>query len=227
MANPVLGTLNYHSYLDVDTLVKPWLRMTPTNTSYDTVLNLIAESVCVQAQRFIGGPLAPYLFTPDDGIGKFDGAASLNSGYIVLPYVPVIQIVSVTEYQGDSPVTLYEVDPGGVVGAQGNYDGYQINYKTGLITRVLGGVWNRPFFPGSNNVHISWIAGYNPIPADIIRVSLQWVAHIFRNEYQQSVAQSPTPIQEYEPSESGSDAFSGMPYAVRSVLQSYMDPGVM
>lgn len=175
-----LGTQTYQTYLDLEEEVKPWLQKAPTDTSGDANLQLLTDMACVQIQNYIGQPIAATRYGPDDGIGKFDGSGGLYSGYIMLPKCPVISVESVIEWQGSNPVTLEQIDP-----ATGG-DGYQINYLTGRLTRVLGGVWNRPFIPGSNSVWVTWTAGYNPIPADIRVATLELVKHWWTNTQQQA-----------------------------------------
>ena len=220
---PVLGTETYASFLDVEDQVKPWLQFVSgqTSTIRDEALNLITDAVCTEVQRYLGRPIAPTTFGPADGIGKFDGSGSLNSGYILLPRVPVISVTSVIEYQGNNPVTLVEVDPS--TGNTGG-DGYQLEYRTGRITRVLGGIWNRPFYPGSNNVWITWVAGYNPIPRDIIWATLEWVAHVFRNT-QQNNWQDPRGTSDIEDLGT-SGLWVGVPNRVTAALDSYQRIGI-
>ena len=222
-----LGTQTYQSYLDVQEQVKPWLQFSGISLSSTTdfILQLIVDSVCTQAQRFIGGPIASTQYGPGTGIGKFDGSGGLYSGYIVLPRRPIVKVTSVVEYQGDRPVQLYEVDP--QAWTPPTQTGYQVDYRDGTITRVLGRVWNRPFYPGSNNVWVTWYAGYNPIPADIIRASLEWCAHIYRNTEQVvgNNLRGVGPGDEYEPA-TLAGLWAGIPDRVADVLESYVQPGI-
>jgi hypothetical protein len=221
-----LGTQTYPSYLDVTAQVKPWLQfsgITLTATA-SFVLELITDSICTQAQRFIGGPIAPTTYGPATGIGKFDGSGGLNSGYIMLPKYPVVQVTELVEYRGGAGVVLTEVTPTSTPTGTG----YQLNYRTGRLTRVLGGMWNRPFYPGSNNVWVTWTAGYNPIPQDIVRASLEWVAHIYRNT-QQVTANSPRgvgPTAEYEAATMNAGLWAGIPNRVTDVLKTYVHLGI-
>lgn len=221
-----LGTQTYATYLDMTNQVVPWLRMYTITISLQdqTNLSLIVDSVCTEAQRFIGGPIAPTLYGPTTGIGMFDGAGGLMSGYIMLPKFPVISITKVIEHQAQgSAVTLVEVP--NTTGTTGT--GFQVNYRTGRLTRVLGGQWNRPWYPGSNNIWVTWTAGYNPIPADIVRASLEWVAHIYRNT-QQSRGGGVRGIAsgEYEPATATTGLWAGIPNRVRETLKSYIHVGV-
>jgi hypothetical protein len=221
VTGPVYGTHGYATYLDVEEQVKPWLQWAGVDTSHDFAMNLITDAVCTEAQRFIGGPIPATQFGPEDGLGKFDGGGGLNSGYIMLPRRPVVRVVSVVEYQGSNPVELSEIDP-----ATGG-DGYQVNYRTARLTRVLGGIWNRPFYPGSNNVWVTWEAGFNPIPNDMIWATLDWVGHVYRNS-QQAVTNRPGigPSDEAEPATMTAPLWAGVPNRVIQVFQSYQKVGV-
>lgn len=227
MSTPTLGTQTYQTYIDVQEQLKPWMQFSGITLSKtaDMILQLIADSVCTQAQRYIGGPIAPTPYGPGTGIGKFDGSGGLYSGYIVLPRRPIVKITRVVEYQGSVPVTLVEVDP--QTGTPATQTGYQIDYRDGTLTRVLGRVWNRPFYPGSNNVWVWWTAGYNPVPADIIRATLEWAAHIYRNT-QEVVGGGPKAVvaaDEYEPA-TMAGLWAGIPDRVADVLESYVQPGI-
>jgi hypothetical protein len=208
--------------LDRDAQVKPWLQFAGTDTTHDAILDVIIAGVCARAAKLHGGPILPTTYGPDDGLGKFDGSGGLNSGYIMLPRRPVIQVVEVVEYQGQSPVVLPEVtDP--FTGA----DGFQVNYRSGRITRVLGGLWNRPFYPGSNNVWITWVAGYNPIDPDWIQAALEWVAFVFRNTQQTLSAKAGLSLsQEYDPSDATDILYRGVPARITSVFTSNSAIGI-
>lgn len=213
-----LGTETYSSYLDLDEEVKPYLQIPEANKTGDARLSLFIDGACQQVQQFMGGPLAPTTYTPLDGIGKFDGAGSLNSGYIRLPKTPVIEVIKVIEYQSNNGVALSEIDPstGG--------DGYQLNYRTGLLTRVLGGIWNRPFYPGSQNVWVWWQAGYDPIPADIRIATLELVADWWRSTQQQKGGNQPPGNDQF--AEAPQPMWAGIPPRIRGSLERYAMPGI-
>jgi hypothetical protein len=224
-----VGTERYTCYLSIEDQVKPWLRFLRVNTSFDEALTIITEGCCTAVQRFLGAPIAPILYSPDDGLGKFDGAAGLYSGYIMLPRTPVLQVVSVIEYQGNNPVQLAEiVNPGAPSEPNNPYplDGFQTNYRTGRITRVLGGIWNRPFYPGSNNIWVTWLAGYNPIPTDIVMVTLNWIGRIFKQGFEASAIRPPAPGEEGGGGGEAKGLWLGIPGDVKALLQTYLAPGV-
>ena len=140
----------------------------------------------------------------------------------MLPRRPVTKVVSVIEYQGDTPVTLSEITNPATGG-----DGYQVNYRTGRITRVLGGIWNRPFYPGSNNVWVTWKAGYNPIPPDWIQAALEWVAFVYRNLQEVVTSQhGVSPATEYDASDQTDILYRGVPARITSVFSTNASVGV-
>jgi hypothetical protein len=215
-----LGTDTYPVFLDLTDQVKPWLRIDATDFSHDFVLNTIIDSVCTRMSKFIGGPIAEKTYGPPDAIGKFDGAAGNNGAYIMLPRVPVIEVETVVEYQGSNQITLSEVSPGS------GLDGFQVDYRTGLLTRIVGGVWTRPWYPGSQNVWVTWTAGYNPIPGDIIEAALDWVTNRFRNSQDRFNTSGLGLSTESEPVETAPGVWNGMPYSVRGVLGPYVKYGI-
>jgi len=223
-----LGTETWPVWLDRDNQVKPVMQWQGIDTSHDEVLELIIAGVCTRAAKLRGGPIGETEFGPADGLGKFDGSGGMNSGFIMLPRTPVIEVVEVVEYQGNAPVTLTEITNPAGTGTSGATDGYQVNYRTGRLTRVMGGIWNRPFYPGSNNVWVTWKAGYNPIPPDWIQAALEWVAFVYRNT--QEVVTSNRGVSlgsEYDASDSGSDIFyRGVPNRITSVFSTNSKVGI-
>ena len=224
-----LGSEVYPAWLDVDLMVKPWMQWSSlTDSSHDEVLNIIVNGVCARAAKLRGGPIAPTTYSWEDGLGKFDGSGGLNSGYIMLPRTPVIQVEQVIEYQGNVPVVLDEiVDPAGLQENVGVTDGYQVNYRTGRLTRVLGGIWNRPFYPGSNNVWVTWQAGYNPIPPDWIQAGIEWVSFVYRNLQETVTAgRSVTAGSEYDPGDETDIFYRGVPNRITSVFSTNARVGI-
>ena len=222
--NPI--TDKYSNFLDLETMVKPWLFIDPDDTSMDFVLATITNGISVRMQSFIGSPIAPKVYGPDDGIGKFDGGNGLYASYIMLPKTPVLKVIDVTEYWNQTPMTLVEISEPGGSGSPPVTDGYQVNYRTGRLTRILGGIWPRPWMPGSQNVWVTWLAGYNPIPGDIMEVALDWVKESFVKGFQSNVSRGPQ-----IPGSSGGGspeeaAYKGMPYYVEGVLQTYLQPSI-
>lgn len=203
----VAGSVTYGSYLDLNADVKPWLQVPANNISQDFALQRIIDMACEFIQGWLARPIAPQ---PYDF--AFDGAAGFNSGYIMLPKWPVLSVESVVEFQGSNPVELAEVTQ-----ASGA-DGYQLTPATGRLTRVLGGIWNRPFYPGSRNVVVNWTAGYNPVPPSIWMATVELVAHWFRNTQQAAGPGARTG--DYDPM-AAAGLWAGMPNRITGLLTPY------
>lgn len=215
-------TDKYANFLDVYTMVKPWLNIAQGDTSMDFILATLANGISVNVQSFIGAPIAPKTYGPDDGLGKFSGGDGLGASYIMLPRTPVLKVLNVTEYWNQTPVELTEITQPGTTGIQ---DGYQVNYRTGKLTRILGGIWPRPWMPGVQNVWVTWIAGYNPIPGDILEACLEWITDKFHAQFQSNVAR-PLSAQEMNQDTEGGTPYKGLPYYVEQVLQHYVQPSI-
>lgn len=172
----VYGSQEFGNYLDLDD-VKNYLNVPASDTSKDYQLRLIVDSCCGAIQRYIGGPIQPQSFT-----WVFDGWSTVNGSYVMLPYYPVLEVTSVIEWQGVAgPFTL----PLSTFGT-GSVDGYQIVPETGRINRVFPGNVQKPFWPGSRNVEVTWVAGYNPLPPEIVAKTLTWVRILWHEEQQQT-----------------------------------------
>jgi hypothetical protein len=154
---------------------------------------------------------------------RFDGWASWQGAYIMLPYYPVLEVISVVEYWGISgPHTLVESTPTTQV------DGFQCVYPTGRLNRVFPGNVQKPWFPGSRNIEVVWVAGFNPVPADIKVATLELIAHWYRNTQLQSARPNNAlpSSNEYEPASTGVGLWQGVPYRVTSLLAPYLSIGM-
>ena len=168
----------WQDYLTVETDVLPWLQMVDVDFTppLKTNLQLVTSTVCDWVQETLGRPIAPTVFDR-----RFDGWAGWNGAYIELPYYPVLEITSVIEYWGVSgPHTLMESTPTAQV------DGWQCEYRTGRLTRVFPGNVQKPWFPGSRNIEITWTAGFNPVPPRFRMGSLMAIEWVWRNKFQQA-----------------------------------------
>lgn len=176
------GIVQWQDYVDVVDDVMPYLQINGwadlggQSTALAQNLTLITSMCCDWIQETMGKPIAPTTFTR-----RFDGWSGWMGAYIELPYYPVVNVVSMVEYRGVSGAfTLTESTPTNQV------DGYQIVPETGRITRVFPGNVQKPFFPGSRNIEITWQAGYNPIPPRFRVGTLEMIAYWWRNHMQQS-----------------------------------------
>lgn len=192
---------------------KDWLQIPAGDYTRDNSLQLIVDMACAWATNFTGRPIAATRYDR-----RFDGWASWMGAFLMLPYYPVLEVVSVIEYWGIAgPHVLLESSPTDQI------DGFQLVPNTGRLNRVFPGNVQKPWFPGSRNVEVVWVAGFNPIPADIKVATLELIAHWFRNTQQMSGRPSNaiTAAAEFEPAgESG--LWQGVPYRCTALLSPYI-----
>jgi Phage gp6-like head-tail connector protein len=163
----------WSNYIDINDL-KTHLQINQVNLSVDAQLQSFVDMACQWVQGYLGRPIAPTKFDR-----RFDGYTGWNGAYIQLPYYPVLEIASCIEYWGVSgPHVLNESTPTTQV------DGFQMDYLHGMMTRIFPGNVQKPWFPGSRNIEIVWVAGYNPLPGDIRLATLEYAAHWWRNTQQ-------------------------------------------
>ena len=153
IANP--ATIIWNNYIDLDHDVKPYLQFPSSFTENDTLLQLVTDYVCQESQQVMGKPVAPTSF-----FGRFDGWTGWNGAYLMLPYYPVLQVTEVVEWWGtNGPNILQEQTP------ENQVWGFNLDARTGTLTRVFPGLVQMPWFPGARSIEITWTAGYNPVPA--------------------------------------------------------------
>ncbi len=206
------------TYMDLASEVKPWLQVPATSTARDANLTLITEMACSWVANYVGRAIGATTFDR-----RFDGWASWQGAYIMLPYYPVLEVVSVTEYWGIAgPHVLSESTPTVQI------DGWQCAYNTGRLNRVFPGNVQKPWFPGSRNVEVVWTAGYNPIPADIKVATLELIAHWYRNTQQMGARPGNNIIvaAEFEPAEQAGGLWQGVPYRITALLSPYLSIGM-
>ena len=206
------------TYLDLVADVKPWLQIPATSTLRDANITLITEMACSWVAGYTGRSIGA---TTHDR--RFDGWASWQGAYIMLPFYPVLEIVSMTEYWGIAgPHVLVESTPTLQV------DGFQCVYPTGRLNRVFPGNVQKPFFPGSRNIEVVWVAGYNPIPADIKMATLELIAHWYRNTQLMGakIGNAISAQNEFEPASTAGGLWQGVPYRVTALLQPYLSIGM-
>jgi hypothetical protein len=159
------GSNRYATYIDL-TEAKDWLRFVAGSpTTYDSNLQRIIDMACTQIQTHIGRPVAPLTV-----VERHDG---WSGEYIMLSQSPFLSLNYCHEWQSSGGlVNLPESTPANPV------DGIQIDYSTGRLMRTFAGYsWPRPFFPGSRNIEVSYVAGFNPIPPDIWMATVELIAH--------------------------------------------------
>ena len=214
-SNTNASSLVWGSFVDLDADVRPWLQIpltAPAKNDYQ--LQLLTDMTCQWVQRKLGQPIAPTQFTR-----YFDGWSGWNGAFIELPYYPVLEITSVIEYWGTSgPHVLTESTPTNQV------DGWQCEYLNGSLRRVFPGLVEKPWFPGSRNIEISWTAGSNPIPPDIKVATLEMIKHWWTNTQQQA-GNRPTAT-EYHPEVVAAGLWQGTPLRITALLDSYAQIGI-
>jgi len=206
----------WQSYLDVANDFGPYLQMDPTAVSTNEVaLQATVDFACTWVQNYLGRPVAP-----TDFFRRFSGWSGNNGSYIMLPYYPVLSVASVVEYWGSSgPHTLAEQTPAN----QGTQDVYQLDPMRGVVIRTFMGLIQRPWFPGSRNIEISWTAGYNPIPADIKLATFEVAAWWWRNT-QEAPRWFPK-TNEYD-APGNNPLWPAIPNRVTALLQPYVQVGI-
>lgn len=146
----------WQNYLDMTNDVKPFLQWPSGSSTQDQLLQSTIDAACDWVQDYLGRPIAPTTF-----FRRFSGWSGMNGAYLSLPYYPVLDLISVNEWWGTSGEhSLTEQTPAN----QGGQDVYQLVPLQGLIVRTFTGLVQRPWFPGSRNVEVTWVAGYNPVP---------------------------------------------------------------
>lgn len=208
------------SYLDLQQDVKPYLQIPATNTGADAQLQMLTDTACTWVQNYLGRPIAPL-----EVFRRFNGWTGLNGAYINLPYYPVLSVTSVVEYWGVSgPHTLTEQIPSN----QGGQDVFQMDYLRGIVIRTFTGLVQRPWFPGSRNIEITWVAGYNPVPADIRHATLRTIKSMFDQEQQAArlAPGGPMPAGMDREDQAGAGIYAGVPEEVERFLQPYVQIGI-
>lgn len=163
------------TYLDLAADVKPYLQFPATDTAQDQLLQDTADAACWWVQDYLGRPIAPTTFAR-----RF---TNFNAAYLTLPYYPILEMISVTEWWGaNGPQTLTQQIPEN----QGSQNVYQLDALRGTLTRSFTGLIGRPWFPGLGNIEVAWVAGYNPIPRTVILATKELIAYWWRNTQQAS-----------------------------------------
>ena len=210
--------------IDLDADLKSYLQYPADKTDQDVTLTLILDAVNDWLSTYLQRPIAPTRF-----FERFDGWSGWGGAYVMLPYSPVLEIVSMTEYWGlNGGHQLVEQTPQnqyGVGFSSANPPGgtYQLNPRTGTVIRTFPGLVQKPFFPGSRNVEIEWIAGFDPIPAQIKLAALELATWWYRNTQEQPEIASPRAGYD-DPATSG--LWPAIPNRVTALLEPYVQQGI-
>jgi hypothetical protein len=178
------------------------------------------DMACTWTQSYLSRPIAPTTF-----FRRFSGWSNFTGAYITLPYYPVLEMVSVVEYWGLNGPQVLQIQtpenqaPGPQV--------YQVDWLQGYLIRTFSGLIQRPWFPGSNNIEVTWVAGYDPIPPDIKIATLELIAYWWRSTQQASRSRA---VGAAGSAGFGSDEHNplwpGIPNRVTTLLETYLQFGV-
>lgn len=205
----------WQSYIEmVD--VKRWLQIPPTDTTRDLDIQDTVDAACYWVQDYLGRPIAPTTF-----FRRFSGWQGVNGAYVELPYYPVLQIVSAAEWWGSSGKhTLTEQTPSN----QGGSDTYQLQPLTGLLIRTFAGLVQKPWFPGSRNIEVEWVAGFNPTPPTARLATRALIRYWWTSE--QEGSRSFRQAGEAPPDPSAAHLWPGVPSKVTTWLEPMTQVGM-
>lgn len=209
--NPT-STPQWASYIDLEEAVEYLQLETTLKPAEQTKLQRYIDSACTTAQSRAGRPFAPTQFQE-----RHDG---WSGEYIQLRYSPFLEYVLCREWQSSGGfVTLPESTP------ESPIEGIQIDYATAQIMRTFAGYsWPRPFFPGSRNIEVTYVAGFNPLPPDIWEATQELIAWKWRNTQQASRSWGPHG-EEFDGNAHGG-LYPGVPDRVALVFDSYWLPTI-
>lgn len=220
---PVVPTVEFdvsppwQSFLDLQD-AKQYLQYPEDEVNGDTeqVLQLFIDAACHWAQDFLGRPIAPTTYAR-----RFDGWSGWNGATIMLPYSPVLGDLNVVEWRGAAPsAQVYEQTPA-TTGLP--RESFQIDRLRGRLIRTFPGNVQKPWFPGSRNIEVTWTAGFAPIPPTIRIATLEVFAHWYRNT--QEAPRTFRNLQEYDgPDTHG--VWPAVPQRAISFLQTYEQVGI-
>ena len=201
---------SWASYIDMAE-VWPFLGMDNPPVGANLLrLQRFIDSACTVAQRGANRP-----FTPTQFQERHDG---WSGEFIQLHYSPFLQLVSCVENMSTGgPINLPEAEAGAGV------NGIQIDYGTSRIMRTFDGSWPRPFFPGSRNIWVTYVAGFNPVPADVWDATVDLIAYKWR-----MTQEAPRWFSAGGGAEYGGEAtnllFPGVPNRCAEVFEAYRIP---
>ena len=216
MSNPT-KTGYGKSYLDF-TEVWQYLQFPGSpGVQQQNMLQRYIDSACSFAQGAQGAnrPIAPTEFRE-----RHDGWAGDT---IMLHHSPFLSLVACTEWQSSGgSITLVESTP------ESPGEGIQIDYATSQIVRVFAGYsWPKPFFPGSRNIEVVYIAGFDPVPPELWEATVDLVGWKWRNSQQASRSVGPQPLGATSFESAGQNPYApGCPPDIQAVFQSFALPTI-
>jgi hypothetical protein len=211
MANST-STIYGQSYLD---FAETWQYLQfpgSPGAQQQNLLQRYIESACSYAQGAEGAnrPIAPTEFRE-----RHDG---WSGEYILLHHSPFLELVVATENQSTGgAIPLLESTP------ENGVDGIQIDYATSLIMRTFDGIWPKPFFPGSRNIEVTYLAGFNPLPPELWEATMELVAWKWHNSQQASRGAGPQPkgAESFEDTANANPSAPGCPPDIQAIFRSF------
>ena len=149
---------------------KTHLNIPASDTSQDTEIQGFIDAAQPLIED-ITGPVATASHTE-----YFDGGCST----IVLSWLPVVSVTSVTEYYGLSTFPLTNQP----LGSQTDAFGYTLDAATGQITRRTFGGEAAQFAAGAKNVKVVYTAGLNSTPGNVRLAALELIRHLWQQSQQ-------------------------------------------
>lgn len=126
---------------------------------------------------------------------------------------PIVSVTSVTESYGSMSYVLTQVTLDS--GSTSNAYTFTVDLDEGLLVRRASGV-AVPFTRGVRNVHVTYVAGYATVPADIKHATLVLLKHLWDTQRGPRSSQSSIP---------DGSAYS-FPNRVLEILSPYIVPGI-
>lgn len=210
------ASIVWQNYIDLDTDVAPYLQIPTgdTNTNWE-LLSLVTDYVCQQSQQMLGKPIAPTQF-----FGRFDGWSGWNGAYIMLPWYPILSVIEVKEWWGTSgPNILQEQTP------ENQVWGFNLDARTGMLTRVFPGLVQMPWFPSSRGIEVTWVAGYNPVPAMFKIPALEVIREWWESTQQIMSGANPRPMNDSMLT-AATDTYPGLPQRVQAMFYANQQVGI-
>jgi uncharacterized phiE125 gp8 family phage protein len=133
---------------------------------------------------------------------------------------PIQSVTSVTESWGTIDYTLTQVTLDSA--SPETAFGYTVDLDTGVLVRRSNGI-AVCFMAGIRNVHVTYVAGYTTVPADISQACLLLLSHMWETQRGSGVRRPGTPpVDDSQPA-----AFIGQwPRRVEELLAPYTLPGL-
>ena len=218
-------TPEWGQIIDRDQDWKPYAQFPADKTDQNAILDLICRASSDWMSTYLDRPIAPTTFYE-----RYDGWAGWSGSIILLPYYPVLEIIEIVEYWGaNGPHVLVEQTPtyqwgAGYSAANPAAGTYQLNPRIGEIRRTFPGLIQRPFFPGSRNIEVQWVAGYSTIPAQLKIACLELATHWY-HQTQDQANDKMGPSYGTDPSESNK-YWPAVPDRVMTMLQPFKQQGI-